>query len=296
VPSSELPPVETAALVAVPSALFAASLLPRLKGRVLCLHGFRSSGEMLQVALAPLLAAAGASGSSQRAFEGLSFEFLNAPHVSSGPPEPGIPAEVPTYEWWGRPGAYADGWRHFGPKERFAASRAAVVAAALEPRATAARGPVVGLVGFSQGAAMCVALAADPDATSQLRHLRFLAAFSAVSPRNVGAALPAHDDDVLPAGCPPPPGNLRGLASLHVFDPTEAHASLCREVHSFFGGLAGGASGELAGPAADVLLHAAGHAIPRRGPAVAPLAEAFRYFVEAALAHFEEAKTSHGRI
>jgi hypothetical protein len=75
--------------------------------RVLCFHGFRSNRDLLEASLTPLLnAALGHSGSGGSAaapsslLHRLVFEFIDAPHPASGPSEPGIPPEVPTFEWW----------------------------------------------------------------------------------------------------------------------------------------------------------------------------------------------------
>jgi len=255
--------------------------LRHIKGRVLCLHGFRSNGEMLQVAMAPLLASVASSCKS------ISYEFLDAPHSSNGDPEPGIPSEVPTYEWWGIPhhSTYDDGWQQFGPRALFQESREKVLAVALNPAAMLEKGPVVGLIGFSQGAAMCVALASDPQARPQLPSLQFVGAFSAVPPRKIQASA-SREEEFVPVGCPPLSGALIGLASFHAFDPHEKHAQLCLEVHSFFKAPATAAAAvkltqELPDQGlCEVFTHGAGHSIPRKGPALTDLVKAFRGFIE----------------
>ena len=286
---TKLPTLPTVALpVALPSALRRASASSSSKGRVLCLHGFRSSGELLQVAIAPLLA----SIDSATTFINLSYDFLDAPHSSNGDPEPGIPSEVPTYEWWGIPhdSTYEDGWQRFGPRALYQASREKVLAAALDPVAMEEKGPVVGLIGFSQGAAMCVALASDPQAQPQLPSLQFVGAFSAVPPRNIQTDAKHGEDNDVPAGCPPLPGALHDLSSFHSFDPKEKHAQLCREVHTFFEASTSSASKTSQGEEAkicEVLTHNADHSIPRKGSALTDLAKAFRGFLGKIFEPFE---------
>ena len=139
----------------------------------------------------------------------LNFVFADAPHSAMGPPEPGIPSEVRTFEWWGttrvaemagtgsgRGGdrssdvAYGSGWQAFSEKQ-FRVSRDALLKQCFSSSSPPSWGPsdVVGIVGFSQGAAMALALAGIGDFSS----LRWLACFSAVVPvRNF-----RHSDTVL---------------------------------------------------------------------------------------------------
>jgi len=195
------------------------------RGRILCLHGYRSSPDVLQVGLAEVFGGGLGQGLHRppdklaRELEGLELEFLAAPHRSSGAGEPGIPPEVPTYEWWGRPGAsFAEGWKSLEPRR---------VRASLEAALAAVSGgalPVVGLVGFSQGAALAAALAARPDVRSQ--GLRWVALFSAVPLREVphvprSPKVQSGEEEV-------------DLPSFHCFDPEEGHGELCREVMNLF--------------------------------------------------------------
>ena len=173
-----------------------------------------------------------------------------------GPPEPGIPSEVRTFEWWGttrvaemagtgsgRGGdrssdvAYGSGWQAFSEKQ-FRVSRDALLKQCFSSSSPPSWGPsdVVGIVGFSQGAAMALALAGIGDFSS----LRWLACFSAVPPRTITAksALPLRRLPIL---------------SFHCFDGSECHSDLCREVaRSYFA----------TNP--QVVHHSAGHAIPSR--------------------------------
>ena len=301
-----------------------------LRPRVLCLHGFRSSGDILRVALGPLLVAAGcarpAAPTASAPFSGAAtsaaapatatatfdFEFVDAPHAATGPSEPGIPPEMPTFEWWSTTpdhdaaagegavdsllavtrsasSSYNHGWKGFGPARRFSASRAAVLAAAAAP----GKGPVVGLLGFSQGGAMALALAGDP--TNPLPRLGFVACFSSVTPRDVTRNATGDseggggEDGGLPGLWPPPSGLGRGslaaLASFHAFDPDEDHAHLCAEAVGLFAhrGAPGAANlGEAGGARRVEVAHGLGHAIPRSGPGLTAVARAFREFLQAA--------------
>ena len=66
--------------------------------RVLCLHGWRTSGQILRqqmedisVALSSVIGGA------------LDMHYLDAPHTASGPPSPDVAAvwpDEPYFEWW----------------------------------------------------------------------------------------------------------------------------------------------------------------------------------------------------
>ena len=132
---------------------------PSRRRRVLCLHGFRASADMLELALVPL------TRSLAAAYE---FVFVNAPTRATGRAEPGVPDGVPGYEWWGQPGgAYDEAWQE-QYDEGFERSRARLAAL------TAAEDGVGfdGVIGFSQGAAMAMLV---PGA-------RWVALFSAIVP------------------------------------------------------------------------------------------------------------------
>ena len=88
------------------------------------------------------------------------------------------------------------------------------------------------MIGFSQGAAMAMLV---PGA-------RWVALLSAIVP---------------PHGSAPPPG-ADTRPSLHLYDPSEPHAELCRQ-----------AEGSYARP--TVVHHAEGHAVPRAEEAVRAL-------------------------
>ena len=104
--------------------------------RVLCLHGFRSSAELMKVQLRALGAALGGA---------VELVVRDAPTPATGPADPAIPVELQTHEWYGEAG---------GPFERAwlrCPDRAALDAtvAALD-----AEGPWEGVLGFSQGGAV----------------------------------------------------------------------------------------------------------------------------------------------
>ena len=73
----------------------------RPRPRVLCIHGFRASAEMMAVQLAPFTALFAGPAAGPASVE---FVFAQAPRRSTGPAQADIPPEVPTYEWWGEPG------------------------------------------------------------------------------------------------------------------------------------------------------------------------------------------------
>ena len=245
-----------------PLSMPSTAVFPETKKKVvLCLHGFRSNRELMQLSMQPILASEATGGCPEMQGGGtvrasLNFVFADAPHSAMGPPEPGIPSEVRTFEWWGttrvaemagtgsgRGGdrssdvAYGSGWQAFSEKQ-FRVSRDALLKQCFSSSSPPSWGPsdVVGIVGFSQGAAMALALAGIGDFSS----LRWLACFSAVPPRTITAksALPLRRLPIL---------------SFHCFDGSECHSDLCREVaRSYFA----------TNP--QVVHHSAGHAIPSR--------------------------------
>lgn len=106
--------------------------------KVLCLHGFRSNKEMLQLQLVPFA----------RAAPEFEFLFVNAARPATGPSDPRIPPSVATFEWWGvKDTPYELAWQ--SGFEGFAET-----VSALSQR-------VDGVVGFSQGAAMATLVKAN---------------------------------------------------------------------------------------------------------------------------------------
>ena len=119
------------------------------------------------------------------------FVFVAAPTRSSGPQDPSIPDEVPTFEWYGADGgSFETGWLD--------EERPAVLDDGL--RAIAAQGPYDGVIGFSQGGAV----ASLSDAT-------WAVFFSSITP-------------------PPQRSRKWGRPSLHVFDESEEYVGQCEEM------------------------------------------------------------------
>eukprot|EP00929_Paragymnodinium_shiwhaense_P111785 TRINITY_DN80072_c0_g1_i1.p1 TRINITY_DN80072_c0_g1~~TRINITY_DN80072_c0_g1_i1.p1 ORF type:complete len:3057 (-),score=764.27 TRINITY_DN80072_c0_g1_i1:103-9273(-) len=97
--------------------------------KVVCLHGFRSNREAMQLWLAPFITAVGF----------FDWVFINSPRQASGPPAPKTLREE-AFEWWGEEGgSYETGWLapHYGGLE-------ATLPAVKDLAPT-------GIVGFSQG-------------------------------------------------------------------------------------------------------------------------------------------------
>jgi len=123
-----------------------------VRGKILCLHGFRSNKESMQLLLAPYASALGS----------FDWVFINAPRRASGPPAPRIQMED-SYEWWGEQGgSYETGWMapHYDGFEETLA-----LAKSVNP---------VGVIGFSQGGGIAALL-----------DCAWLALFSAVLPPKV---------------------------------------------------------------------------------------------------------------
>eukprot|EP00615_Pteridomonas_danica_P012720 CAMPEP_0114331058 /NCGR_PEP_ID=MMETSP0101-20121206/2159_1 /TAXON_ID=38822 ORGANISM="Pteridomonas danica, Strain PT" /NCGR_SAMPLE_ID=MMETSP0101 /ASSEMBLY_ACC=CAM_ASM_000211 /LENGTH=320 /DNA_ID=CAMNT_0001461265 /DNA_START=99 /DNA_END=1061 /DNA_ORIENTATION=+ len=199
--------------------------------RVLCFHGFRSSGELIEVALSSFFR----SSPSKPWSDLVELEFVTAPHPSSGPTDPTIPEGVPTYEWWcGEDKTYEEGWTvlgDIGPTGKLETSRQHILKKVKQQIA-----PVVGLIGFSQGGALACYLAAKKD----FPHLKWIACFSAVPPKNVYEKINA-----------PPLLQKLMYRSFHCFDESEDHPDLCSEVIDMYQ------------PGAKVVHHSDGHAIPK---------------------------------
>jgi hypothetical protein len=257
-----------------------------LRPRVLCLHGFRSSGDIFQIALAPLFNTMAALNQSNLA-SGLSvddvdFVFLNAPHLSSGPAEAAISPEIQTYEWWAGEVKTLDlGWRSFGDGTAYIESLHSVLdyIDVNIPNG----GPIIGIIGFSQGAALAVALTSSSKTHSHFPHLQFVACFSAVPPRKCAPPfIPSADiskrQGVLAMETDSKKAFSEGemadpvlsplsVPSFHCFDTREEHWELCTETVAYF-----------SGPVTAVH-HSAGHAIPRSNPDLHAIAQEFEMFL-----------------
>ena len=150
--------------------------------RILCIHGYRSSAEIMELQMHPYVSALG---------DEVDFVFAQAPTRSTGPPDPTIPDELPTFEWYGVVGgSYDEGWLH-EPQPQ-------VLDEGL--RAIAAQTPYEGVIGFSQGGAV----ASMVDA-------HWAVFFSTITP-------------------PPGRVRKWGRPTLHVFDRAEEYVPLCEEM------------------------------------------------------------------
>eukprot|EP00755_Sulcionema_specki_P009708 Sspe_Gene.44437::Locus_21791_Transcript_1_1_Confidence_1.000_Length_9698::g.44437::m.44437 len=168
------------------------------KHRVLCLHGFRSSRDLLQSRLHVYAKALQAE-----------LIVVDAPHHASGPGDPSVPEGMPLREWWHCPSQARDGVLHFedgwfgGEYKGYEDSVEYIMEVAQR------HGPVSGVLGFSQGGAMAtVALSRGVG--------RWAVLFSAVPP-------PTPPSFPIP----PPP-------TFHFYDPTEEWADAACSVAKLF--------------------------------------------------------------
>eukprot|EP01059_Diplonema_ambulator_P000758 TRINITY_DN10607_c0_g1_i1.p1 TRINITY_DN10607_c0_g1~~TRINITY_DN10607_c0_g1_i1.p1 ORF type:complete len:1465 (+),score=131.45 TRINITY_DN10607_c0_g1_i1:544-4395(+) len=172
------------------------------RGKILCLHGFRSSREVLLSQLGGLV---------ERGWELL---LVDAPNAARGPGDPSIPQEVTTHEWWSCPSrADKNGVSPFetawdGPdKTGLPASLTHL------ENIVATHGPFTGILGFSQGASLIPQLLS----TTTQRPPSFCVYLSTILPVAPVATI---------------------IPTLHVFDPQEPLASMCEEAYSASGELA----------------------------------------------------------
>ena len=251
--------------------------------RVLCLHGFRSSAELMRIQMAPLLegytggsnAATGslaarsdgsaaqgdgstAQGDDSAAQGGsiladaqggsvgdVDFIFPDAHRTSTGPPMEGIPPEIATYEWWGRPGAYDDRPSWEGGIDGLEPALARLID----------EGPYDGVIGFSQGGGL-----------ASLVPSRWTLLFSSILPPAGMQSESGRGRDPAPAASQAARRPSSRRVSLHAFDPSEEHAELCVSMTSRF-------------EAPIVAHHSEGHVVPTGGPVLAQA----RAFLEARL-------------
>ena len=255
------PPLATAPRPRFPLSLAVAAAATRRRPRVLCVHGFRSSADLLRVQLAPLLFGGGGGGGGQfggdssdgGANPALAFDwvFAEAPRPATGPGDAALgslPSALPLYEWWGVAGApYATAWRSgFGG---FGASL----------RALADAGPYDGALGFSQGGGV-----------ASLVPARWVACFSAVTP-------PPDDEYGGGGGEGIGGGSRAARPSFHCFDAAEEFAHEASEVAGRFEG-------------AEIVHHGEGHAVPKADEAK----RAFRAFLGARLRELASAEEPEG--
>ena len=129
------------------------STSPRL--RVLCLHGWRTSGQILSTQTAAM-----------RAHTDMELVFITAPHAAVGEPDPGIAMfypDEPYFEWFLRspPASAEDEDEEARANPQASASLYTGLDESIEAiiEALRTRGPFDGVLGFSQGAGMVTRLA-----------------------------------------------------------------------------------------------------------------------------------------
>lgn len=150
--------------------------------QILCIHGYRSSAEVMELQMRPYVSAIGTDAD---------FVFAQAHTRSTGPQDPTIPDEVPTFEWYGVVGgSYEEGWLREPQKD--------VLDTGLD--AIAAQGAFDGVIGFSQGGAI-----------ASLVDARWGVFFSTITP-------------------PPERTCKWGRPTLHIFDKAEEYVQLCEEM------------------------------------------------------------------
>ena len=120
------------------------------------------------------------------------FVFAQAHTRSTGPQDPTIPDEVPTFEWYGVVGgSYEEGWLREPQKDVLDAGLGAI---------DTGLGAFDGVIGFSQGGAI-----------ASLVDARWGVFFSTITP-------------------PPERTCKWGRPTLHFFDKTEDYVQLCEEM------------------------------------------------------------------
>lgn len=154
----------------VSTAAAAAATTITLPKRILCLHGWRTSGAILRFQTRDLPS------------DGLSVEYvtMDAPHPASGPPYP-IVAQL-------FPGPYFEWWDHELSTHEYRGWSETMEAVRTHCRS---HGPFHGVLGFSQGASLAAYLAAqrvsDPD-DAIMPDLEFCMLFAGFVPRDPSLA------------------------------------------------------------------------------------------------------------
>jgi len=177
--------------------------------RILALHGFRTSDDLMEMQMASVKEACRAM---QLMVE---VTYLRAPQAASGPGDAGLPPELPLWEWYGEcgedsPRDYLAAWK--GPRYDGLEASLQMVENHLQEH-----GPYDGICGFSQGAAVATAVLAR-GTCQDLSLPRFALLFS-------GIALPSHK--CIPV-C------KLAMPCLQVYDPREDYAFECHLLHSGF--------------------------------------------------------------
>ena len=139
------------------------------KYRILCLHGWRTSGKILFMQTAAM-----------QYHIPLNFEFIDAPHSASGPPVEGISLYYPNqpyYEW------------HLRPNESEDISLAVNESMRLVISKMQKDGPYDGILGFSQGGGMvtrlCHLLQTLNSSYGEIPHFKFAIIIGGVPPIDI---------------------------------------------------------------------------------------------------------------
>ena len=134
------------------------------KLRILCLHGWRTSGKILSMQTAAM-----------QYHTPLEYHFVTAPHAAEGPPDSGIGLYYPNhkyFEWYLK--SMSNDGHYVGLDE----SIKLVLSTLIQ------EGPFDGILGFSQGAAMATRLAQLQHSTDQ-KLFSFLILIGGVPPLDV---------------------------------------------------------------------------------------------------------------
>jgi len=134
--------------------------------RVLCLHGFRTSGRILKMQMRDVM----------KTCPFVDFVFVDGPHEAKGEAHEIVrriwnPKEYKYYEWWDRDEE---------TKEYVGVERSIKYLSSVFEE----RGPFDGILGFSQGGAFAATLCAMRNDLSWLSSVRFGLLFSAFLPRD----------------------------------------------------------------------------------------------------------------
>ena len=133
--------------------------------RVLCLHGWRTSGAILRQQMADLTATLTAACPSA------DLHFPSAPHPASGAAQGVVSQAWPDesyYEWWDK-----------GEDGRYAGTDASL---AFLREYDSRHGPFQAVVGFSQGGALAAVLCADRGVLPSLRFAVIVSGFCPADP------------------------------------------------------------------------------------------------------------------
>jgi predicted esterase len=139
---------------------------PGKRIRYLCLHGYRTSGEILRMQTAAF-----------RAYTQLDCVFVDAPFKARGPPDAAITTfypDTPYFEWYNKADLDVSLDESLAYLVRFIQEH----------------GPFDGLLGFSQGAAMATQLLDLLSSRNQLSSMRYVILIGGVQPPRQTKVLP----------------------------------------------------------------------------------------------------------